>query len=92
MTQQKARIKEMTFKNIATLIAISIITSGCSLWPYEKDFDCPVKEGLKCKSLYEISVMADEGMFGPHAKKSEDKNQNKSKKLKNKRQVICNDC
>ena len=82
----------MTFKNIATLIAISIITSGCSLWPYEKDFDCPVKEGLKCKSLYEISVMADEGMFGPHAKKSEDKNQNKSKKLKNKRHVICNDC
>ena len=92
MTQQKARIKEMTFKNIATLIAISIITSGCSLWPYKKDFDCPVKEGLKCKSLYEISVMADEGMFGPHAKKPEDKNQKESKKSKRKRQGICHAC
>ena len=64
---------------------------------YENTFiaiadDCPVKEGLKCKSLYEISVMADEGMFGPHAKKSEDKNQKESKKLKKKKQGICNAC
>ena len=82
----------MHSKNIALVVVLAFLTSSCALWPYKKDFDCPVKEGLKCKSLYEISVMADEGMFGPHAKKSEDKNQNKSKKLKNKRQVICNDC
>jgi hypothetical protein len=82
----------MTFKNIATLIAISMITSGCALWPYKKDFDCPIKEGLKCKSLYEISVMADEGKFGPHAKKSEDQNFKKSRKFKNKRKGICHAC
>ena len=56
------------FRKILLLGLVAILASGCSIWPYEKDFDCPVKEGLKCKSLYEISEMADKGMFGPNAK------------------------
>ena len=82
----------MGFKNIATLIAVSLITSSCALWPYKKDFDCPVKEGLKCKSLYEISVMADEGKFGPNAKKSGENDLQKCKKHRTKRKGICNAC
>ena len=59
----------MVFKNIISLLIVSIITSSCALWPYKKDFDCPIQEGLKCKSLYEIFQMADQGLFGPHANK-----------------------
>ena len=58
----------MVFKNMALIVLMAFLTTGCALWPYKKDFDCPVKEGLKCKSLYEISEMADQGLFGPHAK------------------------
>ena len=66
----------MFLKNIVLLIGISLVTSSCALWPYKKDFDCPVKEGLKCKSLYEISEMADAGLFGPNAKKQNEQNCN----------------
>ena len=56
----------MVFRIIAlTLLSMSL--SSCALWPYKRDFDCPVTEGLKCKSLYEISQMADEEIFGPNA-------------------------
>lgn len=66
----------MHFKNLALVGLLAFLTSGCALWPYKKDFDCPVKEGLKCKSLYEISEMADAGLFGPHAKKQNEQNCN----------------
>ena len=64
----------MILRNIVLLIGVSVVTSGCTLWPYKKDFDCPVKEGLNCKSLYDISQMADRGLFGPHAKKQNEQN------------------
>ena len=64
----------MGYKNIALVVVLAFLTSSCALWPYKKDFDCPVKEGLKCKSLYEISEMADCGLFGPHAKKQNGQN------------------
>jgi hypothetical protein len=66
----------MHSKNIALVVVLAFLTSSCALWPYKKDFDCPVKEGLKCKSLYEISEMADAGLFGPHAKKQNEQNCN----------------
>lgn len=64
----------MRFKNITLVVFLSFLMSGCALWPYKKDFDCPVKEGLKCKSLYDISQMADRGLFGPYAKKQNEQN------------------
>jgi hypothetical protein len=63
----------MVFKNIVLLTLVLLLTSSCALWPYEKDFDCPIKKGLKCKSLYEIGQLADQGFFGPNAKKQEAK-------------------
>jgi|GEM_PF-2250145 len=64
----------MFLRNMILLIGVSVVTSSCALWPYKKDFDCPVTEGLKCKSLYEISEMADAGLFGPNAKKQNQQN------------------
>ncbi len=80
----------MLFKNTGLLILVSVITSSCALWPYKRDFDCPVKEGLKCKSLYEVSVMADKGMFGPSANKPVDEKPQKTKRLKAKSTGKCN--
>jgi hypothetical protein len=77
------------FKNTILLILISITTTGCALWPYEKDFDCPIKEGYKCKSLYEISAMADKGMFEPKPINLDD---TKSVKKRSKRRGSCNAC
>ena len=37
--------------------------------PYRNDFDCPVSQGLKCKSLYEVNKMADFGVFDPNYNK-----------------------
>ena len=57
-------------KLLILTIMLSIGLSGCSiknLWPYKSDFDCAIPEGQKCKSLYEINKMADEGKFGPNA-------------------------
>ena len=62
--------KMKDFRNIFLMGVVAILTSSCAIWPYKKDFDCPIKEGLKCKSLYEISEMADQGMFGPNAIKN----------------------
>ena len=59
----------MVFR-ILGLILLSMNLSSCALWPYKRDFDCPVQEGLKCKSLYEISKLADEGRFGPDAERN----------------------
>ena len=80
----------MLFKNIGLLILVLMVTSSCALWPYKRDFDCPVKEGVKCKSLYEVSVMADKGMFGPYANKPVDEETQKPKRLRAKRTGKCN--
>ena len=70
--KESNRIKRGKMKNIVLLSVLSIVMSSCALWPYKKDFDCPVKEGLRCKSLYEVSTMADKGMFGPSADKKQE--------------------
>ena len=80
----------MVFKHIILLVTLSLITSSCALWPYKKDFDCPITEGLKCKSLYEISMMADEGLFGPHAIRSKCVDSVKTKQLRNTRTTKSN--
>ena len=61
----------MILRKTLLMLTLSTTLCGCSLWPYKKQFDCPMTDGPKCKSLYEISEMADKGAFGPHAKKSE---------------------
>lgn len=61
----------MILRKTLLMLTLSTTLGGCSLWPYKKQFDCPMTDGPKCKSLYEISEMADKGAFGPHAKKSE---------------------
>ena len=84
----------MVFKKISLVFLVfsfSTSLSGCNLWPYKRDFDCPVGQGVKCKSLYEISKMADRGEFGPDAVKksnNEDKRTN-SKSDKNRDIKIC---
>lgn len=87
----------MVFKNIILLVLMSVITSGCALWPYKSGFDCPVPRGVKCKSLYEVSEMADRGMFGPDAKKNKSGNSlitiKKTKNLRRENQVyVCKKC
>ncbi|WP_103896860.1 conjugal transfer protein TraV [Rickettsia fournieri] len=50
---------------IVLLLLLTISISSCKLMPYRSDFDCPIPEGIKCKSLYEVNKMADLGMFDP---------------------------
>ncbi len=84
----------MVFKNLILIMLISIGISGCALWPYEKSFDCPTPDGVKCKSLYEVSEMADQGFFGPNAKKNINKNglKARSKTKHQKRGDNCHVC
>lgn len=63
------RIYFSAFMRQFLLITLALTCSGCSLWPYKSDFDCPVGDGVKCTSLYEISQMADRGEFGPQSKR-----------------------
>ena len=50
------------FKNIISLILISLMGSSCSLmWPYVSDFDCPIPEGEGCLSLHEVMQRIDRG-------------------------------
>ena len=51
---------------ILLLLLLAISISSCKLMPYRSDFDCPIPEGIKCKSLYEVNKMADLGMFDPN--------------------------
>ncbi|EER22301.1 MULTISPECIES: conjugal transfer protein TraV [spotted fever group] len=52
--------------NFLLLVFLSVNISGCKLMPYKSDFDCPIPEGQKCKSLYEINKMTDQGIFDPN--------------------------
>jgi len=82
----------MVFKNTVLLILVSITTTGCALWPYQKDFDCPIKEGYKCKSLYEISEMADRGVFAPKPTNQVKEDNIKSQNNRNKKRGRCGAC
>ena len=80
----------MIIKNIAALLIITCLTSGCALWPNQKDFDCPVTEGLKCKSLHEVSEMADQGIFAPSAIKAKELSDIKQKGPRRDKRGCCN--
>lgn len=54
---------------VVLLLVLSFIISGCGLMPYKNDFDCLIPQGQKCKSLYEINKMADQGRFDPNCSK-----------------------
>jgi hypothetical protein len=43
-----------------------VLLSGCSVWPYKSDFDCPIPKGEQCKALYEINKLADLGKYSPN--------------------------
>jgi hypothetical protein len=80
----------MLFKKTILFVILSILTSSCALWPYKKDFDCPVTEGLKCKSLHEVSEMADQGIFAPNAIKDNQFKAQKQKSLNRSKRSCCN--
>ncbi len=52
--------------NLLLLLMLSFSVASCKLMPYRSDFDCPLPQGLKCKSLYEVNKMADLDMFNPN--------------------------
>lgn len=60
--------------NFLLLFVVGINICGCALMPYKNDFDCPIPEGQKCKSLYEINKMTDQGMFDPNNRDNEKSN------------------
>lgn len=72
---------------------VSIVTSGCALWPYKKDFDCPIPEGLKCTPLHEVAAMADRGDFESEKldrlKSQKSKNSKNRKNIRNKNRCNC---
>lgn len=51
-------------KTITHLLLV-LSLSGCALWPYKSDFDCPVPEGDQCQSLYQTNIKADQGTYAP---------------------------
>lgn len=48
---------------IIIITSISLLLQSCKLWPYKSDFDCPIPDGLQCKSLYEVNELVDSGAF-----------------------------
>ena len=50
-------------EKIIIITSISLLLQSCKLWPYRSDFDCPIPDGLQCKSLYEVNELVDSGMF-----------------------------
>lgn len=80
----------MAFKKIILLCILSTATTSCALWPYKKDFDCPVTEGMICKSLHEISEMADQGIFATGAIKDKEFKNKKQKALSAKKELLNN--
>lgn len=54
-------------KELLIVMIVTIASSLSSCSSYKKDFDdCEIPLGEKCKSLYEIHKMADEGKFDPN--------------------------
>ena len=52
-------------RNILIILILSVSVSGCKMSPYGNEFDCQIPQGLSCKSLYEVSKLADSGIFEP---------------------------
>ena len=55
----------MSCNKIFLLSGVLIFLSGCTLWPYKSDFDCPRPKGEHCKPLYEINKLADLCIYAP---------------------------
>ena len=50
---------------VIALVLTCFVLSGCDLWPYKSDFDCPHPEGEHCKLLYEIHHLTNTGKYDP---------------------------
>ena len=48
------------------LLPALLVLQACS-WPYKSSFSCPVPRGEVCKSLYEVSLLADSGKYDPNS-------------------------
>lgn len=72
----------MQIRNIVLVIILSILTSSCALWPYKRDFNCPIPEGEGCLSLHEVMRRADAGVYEGGDQESS-KNVQSSKKTQN---------
>lgn len=66
------------FKLMLILLIATSMTGCAKLWPYKSDFDCPVPQGERCKSLYEVNKMADKGKFDPNTAVQPVANKNKN--------------
>ena len=79
-------------RKLILIITMANALSSCALWPYKKDFDCPIPEGEGCLSLHEVMERADAGMYGTGVKKSLDNQLQKPRKLRHQKRGCCNAC
>ena len=70
MNKKQILINSKQIMNFLLFVMLCLTVTSCKLMPYRNDFDCPVPKGLKCKSLYEINKMADQGIFDPNIQKN----------------------
>ena len=70
-------------QNIIAIILLSVLTSSCALWPYKKDFDCPLPKGEGCLSLHEVMRRADNGFYEHEASDNQRDKTTQSTKTKN---------
>lgn len=66
--------------HIALIAALAFLLQGCVGSSYASDFGCKPPKKPQCKSLYEITMEADSGAFGPDSKKNQGKCCDKDKK------------
>lgn len=74
-------------KKITLIMLLTTTLSSCSLWPYKKDFDFPVKL-TEPRSLYDVSKSVEEGCYEREvleAKKLEEKERKSRKGKRGKR-------
>ena len=70
--------------NVVLLLALGVYVIGGKIMPYRNNFDCKIPKGIKCKSLYEVNQMADQGIFTPQKAKEKNKLQAIDKRCCNK--------
>lgn len=66
--------------HIALVAALTLLLQGCVGSSYKSDFGCKPPKKPQCKSLYEITMEADSGAFGPDSKKDKGNCCDKDKK------------
>lgn len=71
--------------NVILLLALGAYAIGGNTIPYSNNFDCKIPQGMKCKSLYEVNQMADQGIFSPAKAEGKDKLQAIDKRCCNKK-------